>query len=383
MIGKSVGNYRVVDRLGEGGMGEVYLAAHPDLGRKAAVKVLRPDLAGNGENVVRFFNEARAADAIRHPAIVRVLDLGSMPSGAPYIVMEHLEGETLAARLERAGRLDASTAAAVAARTADALQAAHTAGIVHRDLKPANLFLVAGRSLADPEALKVLDFGIAKLAEPWRHERSPKTESGMVLGTPVYMSPELCSGAREVDHRTDIYSLGVILYEMLCGTPPFRSSGFGELAHLHLGTPPTPPRARNPAVPEPLQAIVLRALEKEPGQRFASMAELRAALDAWSAGAPAAPGPGRTRRRAWLAALVVVPAAAAVIAGRRRRVVAPPSAPDPVAPAAPTPVTPVPAPAAAAPAPAPVSLPPPPARAPRKVGPPARKPKQRREPVPL
>jgi serine/threonine-protein kinase len=283
MIGKTVGNYRIVGRLGEGGMGEVFLAAHPELGRKAAVKILREDLARGSEHVQRFLNEARAADSINHPAIVKVLDLGTMPSGAPYIVMELLEGETLGARLQRCGRFDPRAAVDIIACAADALAAAHAAGIVHRDLKPDNLFLI--RDTGGKDVVKVLDFGIAKLGNPGQKRGSLQTQTGVIMGTPVYMSPELCSGARHVDHRSDVYSLGIILYEMLCGEPPFQSEGFGELAHLHLSALPMPPRERNPEIPEALSAAVLRALAKAPTARFASMAELGAALAPWTSSA--------------------------------------------------------------------------------------------------
>jgi serine/threonine-protein kinase len=384
MIGKTVGNYRIVGRLGEGGMGEVFLAAHPELGRKAAVKILREDLARGSEHVQRFLNEARAADSINHPAIVKVLDMGTMPSGAPYIVMELLEGETLGARLQRCGRFDPRAAADIIACAADALAAAHAAGIVHRDLKPDNLFLI--QDTGGKDVVKVLDFGIAKLGNLGQKRVSLQTRTGVIMGTPVYMSPELCSGARQVDHRSDVYSLGIILYEMLCGEPPFQSEGFGELAHLHLSAAPTPPRERNPDIPEALSAVVLRALAKAPTARFASMAELGAALAPWtsSASAPSirrpvrvqatvpmavAPPPARStptiRRRGWLvvaSALVVAGFGGAYLWSLRSPTAAAPepaprsSAPRSAPPAAPPP-TPESAAAPAAPPPAAAEIP--------------------------
>jgi serine/threonine protein kinase len=358
MIGKTVGNYRIVGRLGEGAMGEVFLAAHPELGRKAAVKILREDLAQGSEHVQRFLNEARAADSINHPAIVKVLDMGTMPSGTPYIVMEFLEGETLGRRLQRCGRLDPRAAADITASVADALAAAHAVGIVHRDLKPDNLFLI--RDAGGKDVVKVLDFGIAKLGNPGHQPVSLRTQTGVIMGTPVYMSPELCSGARQVDHRSDVYSLGIILYEMLCGEPPFQSEGFGELAHLHLSAAPWPPHERNADVPEALSAIVLRALAKAPAARFASMADLGAAMAPWTSAASAAavrprpvmgtmplpvvPPPARpTFRRAWLvvvAALVVAGAAGVYFWPSRAPTTAAVSAPQPTAPRSAAPVPP-------------------------------------------
>jgi eukaryotic-like serine/threonine-protein kinase len=308
MIGTTVGNYRITRLLGEGGMGVVYEAEHPALGRRAAVKILHPELAQQGEMVNRFFNEARAANAIRHPGIVEVFDFGTLPGGASYIVMEFLDGESLAARMRRTGPMQPAAARRLAAQAAGALAAAHGAEIVHRDLKPDNLFLVPDYQTPGAEILKVLDFGIAKLGVGSNQLASVKTRTGAVMGTPTYMSPEQCRGTREVDHRTDVYALGVILYELVCGRPPFETEGFGEMVHLHISAPPPPPRAHNPAVGSELEALILTALEKNPSDRFQSMAEMQAALLQTGGRAtaerapPLAPGPPvpeaatRTRR---------------------------------------------------------------------------------------
>jgi serine/threonine protein kinase len=277
LIGQLVGNYRITGLLGEGGMGAVYLAEHPGIGRKAAVKVLHPHLTRDSEMAVRFFNEARAANAIRHPGIVEVFDFGTLPSGVSYIIMEFLSGDSLAKRL-RAGRMAMETAVRIAAQAADVLGAAHAVGIVHRDLKPDNLYLAPDPRNPGREMVKVLDFGIAKLGGGPTDAGSVKTRTGAVMGTPIYMSPEQCRGTREVDRRTDIYALGVILYEMLCGTPPFVSTGQGELMYLHISEPPPPPRTKNPVLPERLEAVVLRALAKDPAKRFQTMADLAKAL---------------------------------------------------------------------------------------------------------
>jgi serine/threonine protein kinase len=278
MINQTVGNYRILELLGEGGMGAVYLAEHPGIGRKAAVKVLHPGMAQNEEVVTRFFNEARAANAIHHPGIVEIFDFGTLASGATYIIMEYLDGESLAARIRRSGRLRVGDAVELAAQTADVLGAAHEKGIVHRDLKPDNLFLVADPRRPGREMVKVLDFGIAKLNAGTTGSGSVKTRTGTVMGTPLYMSPEQCRGTKEVDHRADIYALGIILYEMLCGEPPFVSEGHGELIHMHIGTPPAPPRTHDPGIPEELERVVLTSLAKDPGQRFATMGEFQQAL---------------------------------------------------------------------------------------------------------
>jgi serine/threonine-protein kinase len=278
VIGERVNNYEVKSLLGEGGMGAVYLAQHPFMGRKAAVKVLRRELAQDRGLVERFMNEARAANAIHHPNIIDIIDVGQLPSGIPYLMMEFLEGESLARRIEREGRFPIDAAIDVAMQTASALQAAHSKEIVHRDLKPDNLFLVPDEGRPFGFRVKVLDFGIAKL----RGELSgsgEKTQTGSVMGTPPYMSPEQCRGiTEEIDHRTDIYALGIILYEMVVGRPPFMSTGWGEVVLMHVTKPPPPPRERNPAVSPQLEAIILKALAKQRDDRFATMAELQAAL---------------------------------------------------------------------------------------------------------
>jgi serine/threonine-protein kinase len=277
MIGQTVGNYRITRLLGQGGMGAVYLAEHPGIGRKAAVKILHAQLAGDRDVVTRFFNEARAANAIRHPGIVEMFDSGTLPSGTSYIVMEFLDGESLAARLRR-GRMPLGEALEIGRQAAAALGAAHAKGIIHRDLKPDNLFLIPDPNEPGRERVKVLDFGIAKLSPGLGGSGSVRTRTGAVLGTPLYMSPEQCRGTREIDRRTDVYALGVILYEMVCGRPPFYSEGFGELAHLHISAPPPPPHTWVAGLPREVEQALLRALAKEPADRFPSMSELHRAL---------------------------------------------------------------------------------------------------------
>jgi hypothetical protein len=285
MIGQQFGNYRVLSLLGEGGMGAVYLAEHPGIGRRVAVKVLHKQFSGDEQLLGRLLNEARAANAIRHPNIIEILDSGMREDGVPYLVMELLEGETLGGRIRRAGALPIRDAVGFIYQTASALGAAHKKGIVHRDLKPDNLFIVpepgeeSGRIDAELplERMKVLDFGIAKLQMPQPGD-SVKTRTGTLMGTPIYMSPEQCRGTKTVDHRSDVYSLGVIFFEMLVGQPPFVSDGFGELVNMHLNVPPPSARAQRPEVNEQLDGIVLKMLAKNPEDRYPDMAALTGAL---------------------------------------------------------------------------------------------------------
>jgi len=260
-------------------MGAVYLAEHPGIGRRVAVKVLHKNYTRDEHLLARFLNEARAANAIRHPNIIEILDSGMMADGTPFLVMELLEGESLGNRLRQTGALPIPTAVDFAYQTASALGAAHAKGIVHRDLKPDNLFVVPDPHDAHRERIKVLDFGIAKLQQGSTGD-SVKTRTGTLMGTPIYMSPEQCRGTRAIDHRSDIYSLGVIFYEMLVGQPPFVSEGFGELVNMHLNVPPAPARSKRPEIPAAVDALVMKMLAKNPEERYADMKQVQAALKA-------------------------------------------------------------------------------------------------------
>jgi serine/threonine-protein kinase len=278
IVGTSVGRYRILGELSSGGMGEVYRAQHELLGKPVAMKLLRPELTGDPQQVTRFLNEAKAASAIQHPGIIRVDDFGTTEDGRSYLVMEFLEGETLTTRIRRLGKLDDREATLLASGIAGALQAAHARGIYHRDLKPDNVFLVR-----DPDAPlgvrpKILDFGIAKLTDV-----TGQTQTGTLIGTPLYMAPEQARSAAHVDHRADLYSLGCILYEMVAGQPPFLAAGAGELIALHMFEAPAPPREHAPAISPDLERIVLRLLEKEPDDRYRSAADVVSALAGASA----------------------------------------------------------------------------------------------------
>ena len=276
LVGQVVGGYRLVTALRSGGMGTVYYAEHTVIGRRAAVKVLHPEISRNPQLISRFLVEARAANDIRHPNVVEITDLGNT-GDLHYIVMSFLEGETLGERLEREKILDESTMVRIVRQIASALAAAHDRGIVHRDLKPENIFLLNHPDY--PDYVKVLDFGIAKLIGPQQANAPHNTMMGTVLGTPTYMSPEQCRGQGELDHRSDIYSLGVMLYEMLTGTVPFRRDSPADVLLAHVQDTPASPFDLNPKLSRHIGDAILRALEKDPARRFASMRELRDAVE--------------------------------------------------------------------------------------------------------
>ena len=275
-----IGQYRITGVLGKGGMGVVYAAEHMLLGRPAAVKVLLPDLSSKQEVVQRFFNEARAATAIRHPGIVEIYDFGWTPEGAAFIVMEHLQGETLRDRRKR-GLMPWNLALAVTRQIAGALGAAHAKGIVHRDLKPDNVFLVLDPEVPGGERIKLLDFGIAKLAgsETGQH----KTRTGAVIGTPTYMAPEQCRGV-PIDSRADLYSLGCILFELISGQPPFVGEGEGDVlaAHIYVPPPALGSLVRG-GLPKEIEALAQRMLAKTPADRVQTADEVIRVIDAATA----------------------------------------------------------------------------------------------------
>jgi serine/threonine protein kinase len=281
VIGHVVGKYRLLEQLGEGGMGTVYRAEHVILGSPAAVKVLLPQFTQDRVVVDRFFQEARAASGIRHPGIVEVFDYGRLPSGQAYIAMELLRGEDLSGFLSRRGKLDASLAAQIALQMLAALNATHVVGVIHRDLKPGNIFLVRDPGAPGGIRVKILDFGIAKLigapSAPHVPGR-PKTKD-MILGTPAYMAPEQCRGGTPLDARADLYAVGCILFELLTGRPPFVAGGDGEVMAMHIYEPP--PRLSNlePHLPVELDALLAKLLTKDPAHRIPSAAYALATLE--------------------------------------------------------------------------------------------------------
>jgi serine/threonine-protein kinase len=276
MVGQTLGSYKLVSEIGKGGMGVVYLAEHTLLGRKAAVKLLRPDVPN--DQVERFFNEAKSVATLHHPGLVDVLDFGTATDGRAFIVMEYLVGESLAERLDRDPRLPVPIAGTIARHVANALTVAHDEGIIHRDLKPANIFLVPDAESPAGVRAKVLDFGIAKLVRD-RGQRSVHTHSGAVIGTPRYMSPEQCKNAREVDGRADIYSLGCILFEMLLGVAPYDYDNWAELvsAHMHEAVPK--PSDLDPTIPKDVETLILKMLAKKAADRHQTMNEVAQCLE--------------------------------------------------------------------------------------------------------
>lgn len=262
LFGQLIGNYRLVRLLGEGGMGMVYEAVHVTAGGQAAIKILRPEVAGRHDITARFFNEARAANSISHPSIVRVFDCGYATNGLAFLAMEFLAGETLRERLERGQRLTTGESLRIARQIASALHAAHQRQVIHRDIKPDNIMLVPDPDLLSGERVKVLDFGISKIADSLGAE-PVNTRSDLLMGTPTYMAPEQCRGAKHVTDKSDVYSLGIILYQMLAGTPPFVGESVGELIAMHLTDEPPPLTKVAPQVGPQVATLVHAMLEKK------------------------------------------------------------------------------------------------------------------------
>ncbi len=285
MVGESVGSYKIIRQLGAGAMGEVYLAEHRYLKRQAALKLLARELVGRPDLLERFFLEARATSAIAHPAIVQIFDCEVDATGRPYIVMEYLEGQTLGGLLAERGTLAPATTARLARAMADALGAAHAKGIVHRDLKPDNVFVQAD----PPDTVKLVDFGIAKLAGDFRAGQVHQTRTGAMMGTPLYMSPEQCRDSATIDFRTDLYSLGCVTFEMLTGRPPFSRETLGDLIVAHMTEMPPDARAIKPSIPAPLAELIADLLKKNAMERPGSMRVVAERLAAFIGGLTTVP----------------------------------------------------------------------------------------------
>ncbi len=275
LIGQTVGGrYRIKGVLGEGGMGTVYDAEHLGLSRQVAIKVLSPAQAKKKVAVKRFQQEARAAGAIGHPNICEVYDLGLLDDGSPYLVMEKLVGQTLAERISKEGGLPFEDVVEVVSQVLSGLVAAHEKGIVHRDIKPENIFLA--RRVGCPPIIKLLDFGVSKMMPEFQtgDDALDLTRTGMVMGTPYYMSPEQARGERNLDGRVDVYACGVVMYEALAGRRPFLAPNYNALLLAIINTTPRSIRELRPATPPTLEAIMKRAMERNRADRYASAKEM-------------------------------------------------------------------------------------------------------------
>jgi serine/threonine-protein kinase len=292
-VGAVLGSYRLVELIGKGGMGFVYRAEHTKLGREVALKLLRSDYARRRDSVARFFQEARTVNRIRHRNIIDVTDFVELDDGTTFIIMELLRGQSLG-RWARE-HFDLARALALLVQICDGLAAAHAVGVIHRDLKPDNVIVVPTGDGA--ELIKLLDFGVAKLVHREDEDLGLETAAGSVIGTPAYMSPEQAGGL-VVDERADIYSLGAIMYELFTGTQMFRGRSFGEYVRKHLSEQPIPPRAtaRGATLPDAVEAVLLRCIEKEPARRYPTIEALREDLLGLLGGIETidpAPRPGR------------------------------------------------------------------------------------------
>ncbi len=280
-MGKEVaGQFRIVEKIGRGGMGAVYKAEQPDMNRYVAIKILHSRYLSRSDLVSRFRREARAMSQLSHPNTARVFLYGQLDDGACYFVMEHLVGQNLAQMVRAEGAMAPERAIRIMVQVCGALEEAHQAGIVHRDLKPENVFITTQGGIRDFP--KVLDFGLAKVTErQMRPGSMVLTQQGMVFGTPEFMSPEQAHG-KTLDARSDIYSLGIILYELLTGKLPFDAKQPIEYIQLHANATPIPLSERRADVSFPLglESVVMKALAKDPAERFASAAEFANALEA-------------------------------------------------------------------------------------------------------
>ncbi len=283
LVGTTVGNYEVIDRLGAGAMGEVYLGQHPAIGRRVAIKVVMGSLSTNQEVTGRFLSEARAVSKINHPNIIQIFDFGTLPDGRLYYIMEYLDGQDLSNLLADRAPLPPAESVVLLRQITAAMEAAHAAGIVHRDLKPDNIFV------ADTEGgplVKILDFGIAKLLEPAFGSES-RTATGMIMGTPMYMSPEQAAGqVNQISPRTDIYALGIIAYEMLSGRCPFFGKTTAVVLTMHITEPPPPLKTFVDGLAPTLETFIQRALAKAPSDRQQTMTEFFAEFEQASSGGP-------------------------------------------------------------------------------------------------
>jgi hypothetical protein len=274
------GKYRIVRLLGEGGMGAVYEGENVRIHRKVAIKVLHAGVANNPDVVQRFEREAQAAGRIGSEHIVEVLDLGSLTDGDRFMVMEYLDGVSLGQRIEGRGKLTPVELAPIALQLLEGLGAAHGAGIIHRDLKPDNVFLVPSKK-GQTDYVKILDFGISKFSPLASDSGMSMTRTGAVMGTPFYMSPEQAKGAKDMDHRSDLYSAGVILYQAVTGQLPFNAETFNELIFKIVLDVVPPPEQLVPDLDPNFASIIRKAMAREPAQRFQTAQEFMQAVSTW------------------------------------------------------------------------------------------------------
>src|SRR5450432_2896923 len=280
------GKYRIIRLIGEGGMGAVYEGENTRIHRRVAIKVLHAGVAETAEAVQRFEREAQAAGRIGSEHIVDVLDLGNLPTGDRYMVMEFMDGDSLSGRIQKKGRITPVDLYPIAHQLLAALHAAHTAGIIHRDLKPDNVYLLKARSgVAD--FVKLLDFGISKFNQLSGDSGFSMTRTGAVMGTPYYMAPEQAKGAKDMDHRVDLYATGVILYESVTGQVPFNADTFNELLFKIVLEEPRPIEQLVPEIDANFAAIINKAMARDPSTRFQSAKDFQLALEQWANGAGA------------------------------------------------------------------------------------------------